>query len=455
MSAKNKLNFIQSFFQGNKRTVKAKKNIVASLMIKGISIVVGFLTIRVTLDYLDQSTYGIWLTLSSFLGWFGFFNIGLGNGLQNKLAEALSLENPKLGRIYVSTTYAILTIVICTVALVFFIVNFFIDWSVILNTDADMAKELYNLSNIVFGFFFLRFVLKLINIILMADQRPAMANSFGPIGNLITLLIIYILTLTTDGSLFYLGLVLSIVPTLILIIASIYFYNYHYSFLSPSLKYVDLKYAKDLLGLGIKFFIIQISGLVVYQSSNIIIAQMFGTEEVVTYNVGYKYFSLIAMGFTIIISPFWAAYTEAWTKKEIGWIKNSVSKLLYVWAGISFIGIIMLVFANPFYSFWLGNKIEVPFKLSLTLLVYFITLTFGGVFKTFLNGAGYVKLQMYSSILASIIFILSSLLMIKYFNWGMESILIAMILSNFYGIIIAPIHYKKIINNQATGIWKL
>lgn len=444
---------IKLFFKGHERTVKAKKNIVVSLVIKGLSIVVGFLMIRITLDYLDQTKYGIWLTLTSFLTWFYFFEIGLGNGLKNRLAETLAVKDYKLARIYISTTYAILTIVISAVALVFFVANLFIDWTVILNTEKELLNELTYLAYIVFSFFFLNFVIRLVSTVLIADQRPAIANTFGPLGNLISLLIIYILTLVTDGSLIYLGWTLSAIPILILVGASIYYYKNDYKFLAPSLKFVNFSYAKDLLGLGIKFFVIQLSMIVIYQTSSIIIAQAFGPEEVVTYNIGYKYFSTITMIFTIIVNPFWAAYTEAWAKKEVDWIKKSIYNLTLIWGGISLFGFVMLLFSNQFYYLWLGGKIEIPFKISFIFLIYFITLNFGQIFVMFINGVGYVKVQMYSSILSSIVFILSSLIMIKYLNLGIESILIAMILSNFYNIIIAPLHYKKIINNRATGIW--
>lgn len=445
---------IKLFFKGHERTVKAKKNIIASLFIKGVSMVVGFLMIRITLNYLDQTKYGIWLTLTSFITWFYFFEIGLGNGLKNKLAESLALKKYKLARIYVSTTYALLILLITVVAIVFVISNYFIDWTVILNADKTMGHELSNLALVVFGFFFLRFVLKLINDILTADQRPAIANTFGPIGNLLSLLVIYILTLTTHGSLIYLGWALSAIPIIILFIATVYFFTYDYKFLLPSIKYVNFSYANDLLGLGFKFFVIQTSMIIIYQTSNIIIAQAFGPDEVVTYNVGYKYFSILTMVFSIILSPFWAAYTEAWTKKDLKWIKKSISNLLKIWGIVSITGLIMLVFSDKFYFFWLGGKISVPFKVSLFFMLYFITLNFGQLFVMFINGVGFVKLQMYSSILASIVFITSSLVMIKYFKWGVESILIAMIISNFYNIVIAPIHYKKLISNRATGIWK-
>lgn len=444
---------ITKFFSGHERTVKAKKNIIASFAIKGVSIVVGFLMVRVVLDYLDKTNYGIWLTLSSFLTWFTFFEIGLGNGLRNKLAEALAAKDYKLGKIYVSTTYAILTIVISLVAIVFFIANFFIDWTVILNTTRALAPQLSSLALIVFGFFFLRFVVKLIGTVLYADQRPALANSFGPLGNLLALIVIYILTKTTKGSLIYLGWTLSVLPVLVLIIASVYFYGKEYKYIAPSFKFVKFTYAKDLLHLGFKFFLIQIAGLIIYQSSNIIIAQFFGPADVTVYNIAYKYFSVLTMAFSIITMPFWSAFTEAWALKDIVWIKSTVRKLLKIWGGLSIGGIIMLILAQPFYHLWVGDKVKIPFDLSLMLLIYFITFTFGGVFNMLINGVGKIKLQMYSSFIASFLFIGIAIISIKYFQWGLKGLVIAMIVSNFYGIFLSPIQYKKIIENKRPSIW--
>ena len=446
---------ISNFFKGHERSVKAKKNIIASFGIKGISIIVGFLMVRVVLDYLDQTKYGIWLTLTSLLTWFSFFEIGLGNGLKNKLAEALAVEDYGLGKIYVSTTYAILSIIIGLAAIIFLVLNFYIDWTVILNTDKNLAKELSTLSLIVFGFFFLQFVLKLISIILFADQQPAKANSFGPIGNLIALIIIYILTKTTDGSLIYLGWVLSVTPVLVLVIVTIYLFSRDYKNISPSIKFVNFSYAKDLLNLGVKFFIIQIVGLIIYQSSNIIIAQYFGPGEVTTYNIAYKYFSILLMVSTIIITPFWSAYTEAWVKDDIQWIRNTVKKLIIIWGIMSVGGILMLVISDKFYYLWIGDQVIIPFKLSAALLIYFITFTFGGVFVMFINGVGKVKLQMYTSIIGAVLFILLAILLIKHTDLGIAGLVIASIISNFNGIIIAPIQYKKIINKKAKGIWNL
>lgn len=445
------------FLKGNKRTIKAKKNIIASFVIKGMSIIVGFLMVRVVLDYLEPTKYGIWLTMTSFITWFTFFEIGLGSGLKNKLAEALAVKDYELGRTYVSTTYAILTIVIGLVAFAFFIANFFIDWTVILNTEKEMSKELTGLAFIVFGFFFIRFVVKLISIVLTADQRPAIANSFGPIGNLIALIVIYVLTKTTESSLIYLGWVLSVVPIVVLIIATIYFYKTDYKRIAPNFKFVRFEYAKELLRLGINFFIIQVSALVIFQSSNIIIAQFFGPSEVTPYNLAYKLFSIITMLFTIIVTPFWAAFTEAWVKKEIKWIKRTVKNLFKIWIVVVIIGLFLLLISNSFFNFWIGKeemgKIHISKVLKISLLIYFLLFTFGSIFNMFINGTSKIKVQVYSLLIGALLFFPLSLFFIKELQWGIESVVIASIVSNFYSPFIAPLQYYKIINKKAYGIW--
>jgi Na+-driven multidrug efflux pump len=42
---------------------------------------------------------------------------------------------------------------------------------------------------------------------------------------------------------------------------------------------------------------------------------------------------------------------------------------------------------------------------------------------------------------------------VKVLNWGIEGVVIASIISNFYSPIIAPIQYYKLINGKAKGIW--
>src|SRR4029079_7746068 len=78
--------FSNSLNRGHERSARAKKNILASILIKGLSISVSLILVPLTIDYLNPSRYGIWLTLSSIVGWFVFFNVGLTQGLRNRFA---------------------------------------------------------------------------------------------------------------------------------------------------------------------------------------------------------------------------------------------------------------------------------------------------------------------------------------------------------------------------------
>ncbi len=141
------------FTQGHTRSVNAKKNVIAAVVIKGASIGISFLLVPLTIHYINPTNYGIWLTISSFISFFSFFDIGLGNGLRNRLTEALAEDDFTLAKIYVSTTYAILFIIIVPVMLVFIIVNPFLNWTIIFNTSLEMQRELSVLMLIVFVFF--------------------------------------------------------------------------------------------------------------------------------------------------------------------------------------------------------------------------------------------------------------------------------------------------------------
>ena len=85
--------------------------------------------VPIVLAYIHKEQYGIWLTLSSIIGWFSFFDIGLGHGLRNKLSESLAENDLVKAKTYVSTTYAILILIFSSLLLLFFVVNPFLNWT--------------------------------------------------------------------------------------------------------------------------------------------------------------------------------------------------------------------------------------------------------------------------------------------------------------------------------------
>jgi len=437
--------------KGHQRSVKAKKNILASFVIRGCNIAISLVLVPLTIHYVNPTQYGIWLTLSSIISWFAFFDIGFGNGLRNKFAEAIAKGDHELARIYLSTTYAILSMIIAGILIVFFCINPFLNWATILNSPAGMAGELSTLALLVFVFFCLQFVLQLITTIITANQQPAKASFFNFLGSLFSLAVIFILTKTTSGNLIYLGLSLGVTPVLVLTASSLWFYTHDYKKYAPALKYVKFDYARNLMSLGVKFFVIQIAAVIFYETSNLIIAQLFGPEQVTSYNIAYKYFGVIPMLMGIITTPFWSAFTEAWVNKDIQWIKGTMEKLRLLCLTLSIIALIMLVVSNFVYRMWVGKQIVISFAVSATIASYVIINAWNAIHSQFLNGVGKIKLQLYFALGGSLINIPLAIFLGRHL--GIYGVVLSTTIISIVVAIASPIQYQKIINNTATGIW--
>jgi O-antigen/teichoic acid export membrane protein len=441
-----------TFLKLDNRLDIAKLNILYSFGLKGISVCISLIIVPLTIKCLNANDFGVWLTLSSLIVWIGYFDIGLGNGLRNKLAEAIAVEDYEIGQIYVSTTFALLSIIMCLFFILVIIINPWLDWSAILNTDHKQGIDLSKVVVVVVGFFCLQFVFKTVGIIFVASQKPALSDLINVCGNLLALIGIYILTKTEYSSLGFVALIFSASPVLIMLIAFLFAFNGKYSKLSPKLSLVNFKYTNELMGLGIQFFIIQIAVcVVVYTSTNIIITQLFGPSQVTIYNIAYKYLYSISMVYTIILMPFWSAATDAYVKHDFQWIKLSINKLIYIYIGFLALTLILLVFANRFYIVWVGSNIRVPFILSLFVALYVTLFNWSNTFIYFINGIGKIRLQLYLTLFVAVIYIPLTIYLGRVF--GVNGVVISSCISLLPASILMPIQCVKLYSGSAKGIW--
>lgn len=428
---------------GSERSIKAKKNILSMLFLKGGNILIGLLLVPMTINYVDSENYGIWLTLSSMVAWMSFFNIGLNNGLKNKLGEALATGNLEMGKKYVSTTYAMLCLIFIPLMLVLLLVIPFINWYSVLNVSESIGNSLLASICILIVYFCLNFILSTINIVLQADQNPAGASGRDLIQQILSLTIIWILTLTTRGDLLKLCIALCASPLVVSSLFNITLFTGRYKVIAPSLRSIDFKLAPSLLNLGIKFFIIQIAGIIQYQMSNFLILRYIGASEVTSYNIAYKYISVLWMVWSILTTPIWAAVTDAVAKGDFDWIKNTQKRYLKLLGLFTIVGVIMVIISPFVYKIWIGDKVAISPILSAFVFLYIWVMMYGNVYVSILNGAGKLNLQMYSCLISPFVFMGIFLLCNHTFDLGIISILIASILSNFNGFLIAPIQCRN------------
>ena len=51
-------------------------------------------------------------------------------------------------------------------------------------------------------------------------------------------------------------------------------------------------------------------------------------------------------------------------KDDFNWIKNALKKNLLVWKFLAFVTIIMILVSHYVYKIWIGNEIQIPFRLT-------------------------------------------------------------------------------------------
>ena len=328
----------------------------------------------------------------------------------------------------------------------------FCNWNLLLNAYSISNRELIILMLWVISCLCIQMILKLLNSILYALQRPAMASLILMGSQLLAFTGVFFYSIIHENAtLLELGIIISTAPIIVFVIASYYLFKKQFPQLIPKWSYFDKTKIKETIILGNKFFLIQITSLLLFQSNNFIIAHTCGNASVAEYNIGYKYMGIIEMVFMIIMTPFWSATTEAYAKKDYQWIKTTLKQLRIISYCLVIVGCLLILISSYAYDLWLSSAIKPDKMLLFLLLIYFTIQLSWARYGNIINGIGYVKLQFYITLIEAIIHIPMALLLGK--TYGIRGVLLSLIFSTCANTIWPQIQIKKIFS-EAPGIWK-
>ena len=440
------------FKQSGDRSKKSIINILLSFGAKGISIVAQLMIVPLTINYVNPTQYGIWLTLSSIIAWIGFFDLGFGNGMRNKVAESKAKGDVELAKQYVSTTYFAIGAIVLGLFVTVEILNFFLNWSSILKVDAAYQEELKKVFAILTAFFCLDMVVKLFKSILTADQKPGMASWIDVLGQLLSLGVIYLLTKLSEGSLIKLAAYYSGIPAITILVVSAHAFRFtSYRQYAPNLKSVRKPLIKDIMNIGIQFFVIYVCMLVIFQVINVIISRELGPECVTEYNLAHKYYNIAFSVMAIILSPFWSAFTDAYHKHDYIWMNKVKRALEVVWLCELVAVVIMILIAPWFFHVWIGDTVSIGTILSICMACFILMQSIGSVYMHLINGIGTIRIQL----IVYVVFALVSwpLMQFSCRQFGLVGILIAPTLVYMVQAILGKIQLEKILNGTSVGAW--
>lgn len=419
------------------------KNVSLGVFYKTLNLILVFTSIPLLLNYLDKEQYGVWVTIFSIVNIVFFVDIGIGNGLKTKLSESLSLQNLKLSQTYISTAYVFISVIAFAILIIGLVFIFSFDLQALFNTSIENNELKIVLSTILI-MVVISFVLNLFKPFFYSAQQSSKVELAMLVYQMIVLICIYILLKYFSRNLLFVALIYGCSNILIGVIFTVYFFNKHKK-IRPSLKYFQKDKVKDLMGLSLSFFCIQLCMIVIFTTDNLIISNLIGPVEVTNYDIVYKFFQVIITISVIAQDPFWALYTDAYHKKDYNWIKqtlNKLNKLFFIF--ILLVGG-MFFLSRPIIKFWIQKDLDISNNLILFMSLFVLVRVYGIIFMNFLNSIGRIKLQMWLYVFGAIINIPLSILLVTKFNLGSSGVILGTFFSILSLSIILPIQTYKIL----------
>lgn len=445
--------FLPYINKSDGRSSLLAKNVYASFVVKGWSAVVMLIMVPLTLHCLGVYRNGVWLTISSLLVWIDQMDIGLGNGLRNRLATYIAQGRNDEARKVVSSTMAMLVSIMLPVLSILLVLICYGNVFEFFNVDPQAIPELRTALLAAVTLVCMTFVLKFVGNVYMGMQLPAVSNLLITLGQTIALAVTALLYYSNQVTFTRIAIVNTAAPLLVYLLAYPYTFCHKFPQLRPKWNMVNLRSSWELAGLGVKFFWLQIAGIIQFMTANILISKFFTPETVTPYQIAYRYMSLVIVAFTVVCMPFWNATTDAYERDDMEWIRRANQRMNWFTALIA-LALILITIVSPWvYDIWIGDECHVPFSMTVLMALYIFLLTLSMRYSYFLNGVGALRMQLYMTV-SAIVFIplaWAASTLTHDIRWFMA----VMCFCNLPGVIVNIIQFNKILNRTAKGIWRI
>ncbi len=382
--------------------------------VRCISIITSLISVPLTIGYLGTERYGLWMTISSFIGMLSFADLGLGNGLLNAISEANGKDDRYMASEYVSNAFFMLSGISVFLALVFVIIYPFIIWHKVFNISSPTAVAEAGPAMAVFVCcFLLNMPLGIVQRIQMGYQEGFKNNLWQAIGSLLSLGAVLTIIYLRKG-LPWLVSALSVIPVFVSLFNGVVLLGFQRPWLRPNIKHLTFKTSKKIYNIGMLFFVLQIAVAIAFSSDNIVISHILGLDSVSCYSVAMRLFMFIPMILSMILNPMWSSYGESIARGDMDWVRKTLVISLKMSFFISLIPSVFLIFmGNAVIHIWVGYEINPPFILMAGLGIWAVLSSMGSAVAMFLNGANVVRFQVICASLMCITSIIGKIFLAK------------------------------------------
>ena len=425
------------------------KHMVASGICKPLSMIISYIYVPVVLNYLGIEKYGVWATILTILSWISFFDIGIGNGLRNRLTEAIANKENERSRKLVSSAYAFIAIIMTAVTIIFCIVALFVDWNKVFGVR-NFTENLTAVVCLSVVFVAVNFVLSICKNVFYALQKAAIVSLMELTTQIINLVGVLIARVIIPSNLFAMALIYGLSMIVSSLIFTVALYGKNKS-LRPNIRTVDMSEGRSITSLGLQFFIIQICALVLFTTDSLIISYLYGAADVTPYNTVNKLFNAVVGIYSALIVPVWSDVTKSKIEKRYEDVRKLVKKLQIILFPFIVGSIILAVLFRPISNLWLGQKLEYTTSLILFGMAYCVLTIWCNTYASIANGLELMKVSIITATVQAVVNIPLSLLCAEGLGMKTAGVLAGTVLSMMISAIVQPIAIRNYIKRETRG----
>lgn len=319
-----------------------------------VSVIIGLISLPIALRYFGPVRYGIWAVISSVIAYLNISNLGI--------PTATSVLTAKASKPF--DQWAILRRSLCLLLIssaivlsaILGIAHFYPNWSVALGKiPVALHKEAAEAATAAVILFLLNLPITIFSAGFIGFQKFYWERFYASL-TIIAGLATLILTVLVKGSLVTLALFRGFAAVSISIVCALHFLFAHPKLRQKSANIVREGFSnKSILLSGIRFFIIGIAAMVVWNTDNLVISHFLGSRAVTSYAVTFRVFAMSFSIFVSINSTLFPMYGKALGLKEWDWIQRTYQKatqLFPIIGGLIWIG--GVAFAKTIIDIWAG-----------------------------------------------------------------------------------------------------
>ncbi len=367
---------------------------LASGAAKAIGLLAMLVSVPLTVSYLGEERYGLWMTVSSTVALLGFADLGIGNGLMNAVSEANGLGDRAAALRSVSSAVFVLLAAAALLAAAFALAYPHIPWPRLFNVRTALAAREAGPAMAVFAACFAAGIpLGVVERVQLGYQEGFANGLWRCAGSLLGLLLL-LLAIRAEAGLPWLVAALAGPPPLAALANAATLFGRRRPWLRPSARHVSRAEAGRLLRLGFLFFVLQLAMVAALSSDNIVAAQLLGPEAVTRYSVPGRLFGVVPLVLGMLLYPLWPAYAEAVARGDRAWARRTLGRSLLVCLGLAGPAcLLLLACGRRLVSLWVAPELAPSPGLLAGFAAWTLLSSVGGAMGMFLNGTGVVRLQ--------------------------------------------------------------